>query len=1400
MLTRRFLLLLVLALPLLAVPPGLRAQRADVLRPTVFAIVDARVVPQAGTVLPKATVVVRDGLIEAVAADAKAPADALVIDGKGLTVYPGFLDGLSHRGFDPALRRSEMGAPAPEDYASGALAATKPDNRKGMTPEFQVSTALKAEDDQADVWRRAGFTAHLVAPEGGLFAGQSALVSASGAPPREAVLRTPVALHAAFRSTGPDYPRVLMGFIAHCRQTLLDAGHYQRAWQAYEQAGRVGRRPPLDPALADLGPALAGTLPVVFEADARDEIHRALDFAQEFHLKPVIYGGRDAWKVADRLKAMNVPVVLRLNFTTQPAGRGGRRRGFAAPAPGTPTPGQQPGTPGTQGRRRGQQQAEPAVPPAGGPPAEPEQEQDLPQRVKDDQQRQLKEEMHNAAVLHDKGVLFAFSSEGITGDRPADKFRENLRKAITEGGLSADAALRALTSDAARVLGVERQLGTLAPGKAAHLVVTDGDFQAANTQVRYLFSDGVRFEYEKTPAPAQTAAAGETRRGPGEGRGGPREAGRGRPEQTAQRPDAAKPAEKQKPKAEYATEIEADRKPKLHTDGNVLVKGATVLTVTHGTLPDTDVLVTNGKIAAVGKGLQAPAGTTVVPAEGQYLLPGIIDTHSHFAVAGGVNEFSLSIVPEVRVRDVVDGEDVQIYRALAGGVTTARLLHGSANVIGGQDAVIKLKYGRPAGELIVTDAPRGVKFALGENVKRTDGRFPNTRLGVEALLVRAFSEAQAYRRQWQDYQRAKAAGKATAEPRRDLRLEALADILAGDLKVHCHCYRADEILMLLRVADRFGFKVQSLQHVLEGYKIAPEIAAHGASCSTFSDWWAYKLEAYDAIPYNSALLNEAGVTVCIKSDSNELMRHLYQEAAKCVKYGGMSETDALKTITLNAARQLGLEGRLGSIDVGKDGDLALFSAHPLDSYARPVLTVVDGEVYFQRPEVGGQKPEGQKLAAAFHVVPDDGKLPSIPRDANGVYVVRGVTAHPVAGAPIAHATVVVRGGRIAAVEGDNGAAKSAAAEGATVVDGTGLHLYPGMIDAATVLGLTELGSARETQDFAEGGDFQPDLRASIAINPDSELIPVTRANGVLAVVTRPTGSIIAGQSALINLAGWVPREMTVVDPLALHVEFPAPFPSFGGDPTLPMVGRALARRQREEKVRRLKELFRQAVAYDNARKQAPEGPVNPRLEALVPYARGSRPVVIQAQRRQEILDALALADELKLKMILSGAVDAWKVAGELKKRDIPVIVGPTMALPQENYDPYDAPYDCPARLHEAGVRFCIRSAGTTNTRNLPYEAAMAVSCGLPAEEGLKAVTLYPAQILGVADQLGTLEAGKRANLVLTTGDILQASTVVKALFIDGQPLQPTSKHTRLYERYRERLRQVKEGKAPLGTR
>ncbi len=444
------LLLTLVSLPVNAQP------RPGTLRPTVFALRDARIVTEPGQVLEKATIVIRDGLIEAVGADVKPPADALVIDGKGLVVYPGFVDASSHRGYDTALRRSESGPPAVEDLLGEALATTKIDNRKGVTPEFEVHSALKAEPEQADSWRRLGFTAQLVAPEGGILSGQSALVSLSGAVPREAVLRGTVAQHVSFRTVGgSDYPRVLMGVIAHARQTLLDAGHHQRVWKAYEESGRAGRRPPLDPALAALASALDGKQPVVFEADRLDRIEHVLDFAAEFGIKPILYGGRDAWKAADRLAREQVPVILRLNFTEEPAGDADER----PPAQGT-------------GRRR------PAT------PAEL-----LPQKVKEERQRLHREEQACASRLHQKGIRFAFSTQGLEGDKASEKFQANLRKAIA-AGLPAEAALRALTTDAARILGVEKQLGRIAPGRPAHLVVLDGPFEKESSRARYVFADG----------------------------------------------------------------------------------------------------------------------------------------------------------------------------------------------------------------------------------------------------------------------------------------------------------------------------------------------------------------------------------------------------------------------------------------------------------------------------------------------------------------------------------------------------------------------------------------------------------------------------------------------------------------------------------------------------------------------------------------------------------------------------------------------------------------------------------------------------------------------------------------------------------------------------------------------
>jgi len=389
---------------------------------------------------------------------------------------------------------------------------------------------------------------------------------------------------------------------------------------------------------------------------------------------------------------------------------------------------------------------------------------------------------------------------------------------------------------------------------------------------------------------------------------------------------------------------------------DVFIQNATILTVTKGTIEGGSILIRNGKIAEVGKGLKAPAGATVIDATGKFVMPGIIDQHSHAAIDGGINEGSLSVTAQTRIVDGIDPGSISIYRALAGGVTTLHLLHGSANTIGGEDAILRLKWGRTRDEMLFPGAGRGIKFALGENVKRSSAtpqpgqtrRYPVTRLGVENVLRESFTRAREYIAEWDAYDKAKAAGQDPPVPRRNLTLDTLADILRGKVRVHAHSYRSDEILMLLRVADDFGFRVRSLEHALEAYKVAPEILKHGAGVSTFADSWAYKWEAYDAIPYNAAICLRKGIPVAINSDSNERVRRLYQEAAKVIKYGGISEAEALKTITLYPAMMLDIEKRVGSIEVGKDADLAIFSGHPFAPASHVVLTLVEGEIFFDR--------------------------------------------------------------------------------------------------------------------------------------------------------------------------------------------------------------------------------------------------------------------------------------------------------------------------------------------------------------------------------------------------------------------------------------------------------------------
>ena len=385
---------------------------------------------------------------------------------------------------------------------------------------------------------------------------------------------------------------------------------------------------------------------------------------------------------------------------------------------------------------------------------------------------------------------------------------------------------------------------------------------------------------------------------------------------------------------------------------DVVIKNAIVMTVTHGNIKNGSIYIKDGKIAAVGENVDGPSSATVIDAGGKYVTPGIVDSHSHIALDDDVNEATSPITPQMMMKDAFDYQDKAIYRALAGGVTTSLLLHGSANMIGGQAVVIKHKYGAGRDEMLFPNAPRSIKFASGENPKRVYGsreQLPSTRMGNFAVQREALVQAQDYMREWDTYnEKVKRSDKDATAPKRDLKLEALADVLRGKLMVQIHCYRADEFLTEIAMAHEFGYKIRAFHHALEAYKVPEKLAAENIGIATFADWWGYKQEAWDAIPWNAVMSMRKGVRVAIKSDSEDYTRRLNQEAAKTMRYGGASEEEALKMITLNAAWIVGVDDRVGSIDVGKDGDLVIWDGYPLSSYGIPDKVLIDGDVYFDR--------------------------------------------------------------------------------------------------------------------------------------------------------------------------------------------------------------------------------------------------------------------------------------------------------------------------------------------------------------------------------------------------------------------------------------------------------------------
>jgi imidazolonepropionase-like amidohydrolase len=898
----------------------------------VHALVNGKVVPKPGEVLEGATIVIRNGLIEAVGTNTTAPADARVWDMKGKTIYAGFIDPYlvletssppsSTTETEPsaAARTRFYGAPGDVERPGPGYEIAR------ITPEYRAVRDYSPKEKTLQPLREIGFTAGLVVPERGIVRGTSVLVALSEENPNEVVIRPDVFQHIAFESHRADergYPGSLMGAIAAVRQTFFDVQHYALDWADYQKHSQGRNRPAFDPALEALQPVTEKKMRVVFEPGGSLMVDRAARLAGELGLDFCVVSSGQEWRRPDLAKATRTSFIVPLNFPTLPK-----------------------------------------------LPNEDDWEQ-----VQLDALRGWDWAAENPVLLKQQDLDVALTTYGLSDKK---KFRDNLQLAL-DRGLSEKDALGALTTVPAKLCGVEQLMGTIEAGKLANLAIVDGtNYFNPENKVAAVWIDGRIYEAPAEEAKPQKKDAGkpqkvasgeesepskvkeESEKNPKtpkvaahEERPGEKDS-----EEKTEKKDKSKDRVRELQKKRVARAPLSDRGP-LAEPPAVLIQGATLWTCgPEGRLEETDLLVVGGKIKAVGKGLASRSDFAGPPlgidGRGLHVTPGLIDCHSHSAILGGVNEMMLPSTAMVRIRDVVNSETENLYEQLAGGVTTANLLHGSANPIGGQNCVIKLREGASPEGLIFAEAPPGIKFALGENVKQSNwggrSRFPQTRMGVRTFIANRFTAAQEY---------LKSATNAVP-PRRDLELEALGEIIQGKRWIHCHAYRQDEILMLIRLMESFGVKIATFQHVLEGYKVADEIARHGAGGSTFSDWWAYKFEVYDAIPHNGSLMRDRGVVVSFNSDSDELARRLYIEAAKAVKYGGTPEIEALKFVTSNPARQLRIDSYVGSLEPGKDGDFAIWSKSPLDSGTVCLQTWIEGKKYFDRSLNGERAARLQK--------------------------------------------------------------------------------------------------------------------------------------------------------------------------------------------------------------------------------------------------------------------------------------------------------------------------------------------------------------------------------------------------------------------------------------------------------
>ena len=1354
---------------------------------------------------------------------------ARVIDAEeGWLLYPGLIHGNFPSGRGERVSNPYRGTST--DPTTGPLTAMEYGEHNAFFAWMYVADQADWNADSATSWRDLGFTSAYLLPNRGLVQGHAAYMALNGKPLAEAILQRDGFQLMSLRGVG-GYPQTAMASLAVHRQLLLDQGR------------------------AELSPDLVLGNKRLFRANGAREIENFLDLQRDFDSSSadwVILGGYEAWKHADRLRAQGIGVLYSLGFGEAPETEEDLEAKDGEERPWWQFPLQQREETRRQHAEQvaGFQKLQEAgvdcalLPPTGS--------KDFGERLQQIVDGGLSAEVayqalsmdvmellglakrpadfvvsRGAYAFDDPQLAWVFShgraweyeaqdekEDGEATSEESDGTEENI---VGNWQLTVESPMGEETFGAA----FDPEAGTIAvfdlatpkdKESASGVKFQTGrakfDFQVPEPEMDVtvylkLDNDDLRGKM-KTPF-GDVPVTGKRIEGAEQPRAIAAKA----------KADAAQDPEKEEGEAEgdeedqvdfelghpqWLTETHADRLPPSawaqNTNGNVLLQGGT-LYLMDGSEPHIgDLLIEDGFITAVGDHLEAPANCAVVDATGLHLMPGIIDAHSHLAL-DAINEGSVSISAECRVGDMIHPESTGIFRAAAGGTTVVQSLHGSANPIGGQAATWELDVRATSiGALLVPDAPRNIKFALGENVKQSNWqsswgkRFPNSRLGVQAVYRRAFTAAEDYAER-----RRLAAADQLPNFRRDVRLEVLADILDNVVHVQCHSYRADELLMFIEVCAQYGIKAPTFQHVLEGYKVAPELASSGAMASTFSDWWAYKLEVKDAIPWNVEVMHKAGVIVSINSDSDEMIRRLNTEAAKAMLYGNLSWQEAMACCTINSAKQLRLDHVLGSLEVGKYGTVSVFDGPPLSGYSRNVLSLARGKVLFEakanRDEVWQQY--GKDVAAfavqlreqitkeAAALVTSDSDWDSWTANGQGLaYRIEGATIHPVVG-EVFVGNVLIQDGRITEISRGSTSTPYEERLQVQVIKAGGKHLYPGFINALDRTGIWEIGSLRASRDDIETGKDHPDLSTAAAIHADSAHHHVARKTGVAYVLTRPTSGRIRGKGALIQLDGVTTADMVVQKDVGLFLRFPrvSGFEQEDGPET-------------PEEVVELDRWFNDALAHAKREQRFADANRVPfdrdlRLRALLPYAEGKAPVFLEVDNAATIMAARAWAKERGLQVVYVGASEAWKIAGFLGADQANIISTSTHSLPRGRFTPYDTPFRNAAVLRAAGCRVGLATDNPEVTRNLPFQAATEAAWGGDRAASLRSITIDAARVLGVEEFVGSIEEGKVATLFLTSGDPLLIQDPVEIMWIGGRMIELESKQTLLRDRYMQRL-------------